>query len=259
MNGEKGKRKITILVVAIALVLTVSIVVSFLLSVNPNDQSGIQLPAASEQATVQTETEIIPTEEQFLEITGDNLKSVIETLNRADSYYRKLQIETIWSLGTGTQTVEVWCSGNKMKVVITNLDSGRVKHLLTDGDRVFIWYEGQDGLYEGKLNDTFTLDDLQMIPTYESIIDLPKEKISRSEYVALEDGKNCIFVEFQTELKDYVERYWISVDTGLLVQVSTLQNGEHTYRMYEVEMEQIPSTDDAFKYRFILPDGTELD
>lgn len=50
----------------------------------------------------------------------------------------------------------------------------------------------------------------------------------------------------------YVSRYWVNVDTGLLVAAERLQNDETIYRMGELSM----TVDPEFTDDFTLPDGT---
>ena len=98
-----------------------------------------------------------------------------------------------------------------------------------------------------------TADDEQSIPTYETILDLPMETIAAADYRST-SGINCIYVETAEDDLGYVQRYWVSVDTGLLVASERLQDGETIYRMASLTADlSTPSTD-----RFILPDGTVL-
>ena len=52
----------------------------------------------------------------------------------------------------------------------------------------------------------------------------------------------------------YTQRYWVGVETGLLVASERLLEGETIYRMASLTVDlSVPSAD-----RFILPDGTVL-
>ena len=65
---------------------------------------------------------------------------------------------------------------------------------------------------------------------------------------------NCIYVETVQDPEGYTQRYWVSVETGLLVASERLLEGETIYRMASLTADlSTPSTD-----RFILPDGTVL-
>ena len=50
----------------------------------------------------------------------------------------------------------------------------------------------------------------------------------------------------------YVSRFWVNVDTGLLVAAERQQDGETIYRMGELSM----VSDPTFTNDFTLPDGT---
>ena len=63
----------------------------------------------------------------------------------------------------------------------------------------------------------------------------------------------CLYVE-TGERDGYVQRYWVSVESGLLVGAEKLQNGETVYRAAE-RPEESPAVTTA---DFTLPDGTVL-
>lgn len=64
----------------------------------------------------------------------------------------------------------------------------------------------------------------------------------------------CVYVAVEVEDLSYVEEYWISVDTGLLVHAESRKGEEVFYRMsgYTVETPATPGQ------TFALPDGTVL-
>ena len=98
-----------------------------------------------------------------------------------------------------------------------------------------------------------TPDDEQVIPTYETILDLPVETIAAADYRSA-SGVNCIYVETAKDSYGYVQRYWVSVETGLLVASERLLDGETIYRMASLTADlSVPFVD-----RLILPDGTVL-
>ena len=70
----------------------------------------------------------------------------------------------------------------------------------------------------------------------------------------LKNALPCIYVEAAGEDGSSLSRYWVSVDSGLLVAAETLQEGETTYRMWETAIDLAPALTDEFT----LPDGTKL-
>lgn len=133
-----------------------------------------------------------------------------------------------------------------------SLSDGQVRHTITDGEITYIWYGSESSVYSAPAGD-ITPDDEQAIPTYETILDLPVEDIAAADYRSVSDV-NCIYVETVQDPEGYTQRYWVSVETGLLVASERLLEGETIYRMASLTADlSTPSTD-----RFILPDGTVL-
>jgi len=91
----------------------------------------------------------------------------------------------------------------------------------------------------------------QSIPTYEDVLDLSVEDITLADYRTISEV-NCIYVEVQQG--EYLLRYWVSVDTGLLVAAEKLAEDETVYRMGSLIIDQTEPTLEEFT----LPDGTIL-
>ena len=98
-----------------------------------------------------------------------------------------------------------------------------------------------------------TQDAEQGILTYEDILALPPERIAAADYRALE-GVNCIYVETEPDEAGYVERYWVSVSSGLLAAAERECDGAVVYRMAALTV----SYDDVDAEDFTLPNGTVL-
>ena len=114
-------------------------------------------------------------------------------------------------------------------------------------------YQKLPGAFGDEVRAALTQDAEQGILTYEDILALPPERIAAADYRALE-GVNCIYVETAEDDWGYVQRYWVSVDTGLLVVAERLQKGETVYRMAALEADQTAPPAETFT----LPDGTDL-
>ena len=84
------------------------------------------------------------------------------------------------------------------------------------------------------------------------MLDLPTAAIVQADY-RLVSEVNCIYVE-TAELDGGVLRYWVSVETGLLVAAERLVDGETVYRMGALTVDlSVPTAADL-----TLPDGTVL-
>ena len=184
-------------------------------------------------------------------VTPETVQTVIETLHRPDQYSRTIRVEQVWSGGSGSFETTVTVSGRWTRTDRT-LSDGQVRHTITDGETTYIWYNSESAVYSGPAGE-ITPDDEQAIPTYETILDLPVEDIAAADYRSV-SGVNCIYVETVQDPDGYTQRYWVSVETGLLVASERLLEGETIYRMASLTVDlSTPSAD-----RFILPDGTVL-
>ena len=182
-------------------------------------------------------------------VTPETVQTAIETLTRPRQYSRVIRVEQLWDGGSGSFETTVTVSGRWTRTD-RSLSDGQVRHTITDGEITYIWYGSESSVYSAPAGD-ITPDDEQAIPTYESILDLPVEDIAAADYRSVSDV-NCIYVETVQDPEGYTQRYWVSVETGLLVASERLLEGETIYRMASLTADlSTPSTD-----RFILPDGT---
>ena len=184
-------------------------------------------------------------------VTPETVQTAIETLTRPRQYSRVIRVEQLWDGGSGSFETTVTVSGRWTRTD-RSLSDGQVRHTITDGEITYIWYGSESSVYSAPAGD-ITPDDEQAIPTYETILDLPVEDIAAADYRSVSDV-NCIYVETVQDPEGYTQRYWVSVETGLLVASERLLEGETIYRMASLTADlSTPSTD-----RFILPDGTVL-
>lgn len=188
---------------------------------------------------------------QTVEVTPQTVQNVIATLARSDSYYREIGLETFWEGGSSLSTVQIWTDDGWSHIQQT-LPSGVVRHDLVGGDTLYYWYAGSQQ-YESAPADALSSDLAQRLPTYETVLDLDTESITAAGY-EIRNDQPCVCVEVTAEDLDLVERYWVSVDSGLLVSAETEQAGVLVYSM-TVYADTFPCPASA---SFALPDGTVL-
>lgn len=185
-------------------------------------------------------------------VTPATVQTAIETLARPELYRRTLSIQQVWSSGSGSWETIVTVSQPWTRTDRTLAD-GRIRHTITDGESTYIWYNTEPELFMAPAG-AITADAEQHIPTYEDVLLLPVRDIVAADYRTIGEQVNCIYVETAEDEYGYSLRYWVSVDSGLLVAAEKLQNGETTYRMWETAIDLAPSLRDEFT----LPDGTNL-
>ena len=187
-----------------------------------------------------------------VEVTVDTVQAVIASLDRSGSYYRQLSTQTFWPGGSGTTSVQVWVD-DEYTYTRSVLPSGQVRFYLTAQDTVYYWFSGSSTWLTAP-EDSLSPDLTQRIPTYEDVLALDTDAITDAGYGAYMDHP-CIFVEAVQDELDYLERYWISVESGLLIGAETSKDGQIVYSVQASSPIQTPCPTDTV---FALPDGTVL-
>ncbi len=185
-----------------------------------------------------------------VEVTPQTVAGVVATLARPESYYRELTVETFWPEGSSFSQVQTWQDGGWSHVRQT-IPSGVVRHDLTGEGVLYYWYDGFQS-YGQTPADERSSDLAQHIPTYETVLALDPDEILSAGYESRGE-LSCILVEVQHGRAR--QRFWISVDNGLLVSAESEEDGEIVYRMTAYAPVQSPCPSDA---SFALPDGEVL-
>ncbi|MCI8870834.1 MAG: hypothetical protein HFF39_09905 [Lawsonibacter sp.] len=191
---------------------------------------------------------------QRVEVTPETVQSVIAALSRQTSYYRELTVETYLEDGASVSSaVQVWADGGWTRT-IQPLPSGLIRHDLIGEELVYYWYAGDES-WRTAPADRVSADIAQHIPTYETVLHLPAAAITATGYE--QRGElHCIYVQVQSPVAGYEERYWVSVDSGLLVGAESLEDGVLVYSMSALTpAESLNPADEGI---FSLPDGTVL-
>lgn len=189
---------------------------------------------------------------QRVEVTTQTVTGVVATLARPASYYRELTVETFWDGGSSSTQIQVWTDGGWSHSRQT-LPSGVVRHDLTGEDTLYYWYDGS-AQYRQAPADEKSPDLAQRIPTYETVLELDPEDIISAGYETRGELP-CVFAEVRPKGARQLRRFWVSVETGLLVSAEIEEKGEVVYRMTAYSPVQTPCPADG---SFALPDGEVL-
>lgn len=233
------------------IVILVVLVVLLMLMSNLRRSSRVVLPDTGSAAE---SDENLPSGGDALtvvEVSPETVQAAVATLRRPESYSRSITVEYLWDGGSGTAEMTVSVSGRWSRIDRT-LPDGQVRHTVTDGETTYIWYNSENEVFAGAAG-TITPDMEQTVPTYEAVLELPMERITQADYRMVSDVR-CIYVETTEDEWGYAQRYWVSVDTGLLVVAERLQKGETVYRMAALSADLTAPAPALFT----LPDGTVL-
>ena len=187
-----------------------------------------------------------------VDVTPETVQSIVATLVRPDSYYRELTVETLWSGGSFSSSVPYW-QDRAWSHTRQDLASGAVRHDLSGPESAYYWYESSSA-WNALPADERSHDLAQHIPTYETVLDAAPEQITGTGYDDSRGGLPCIYVEVSAPGGERVDRYWISVESGLLISSETLEGEELLYRMTAYSPIQSCPSGTTFQ----LPDGTVL-
>ena len=188
-----------------------------------------------------------------IEVTPETVQSVIASMSRYQSYRRTVEIGYYWG-GDRSSTVsaEIWTDGGWTRCDAL-LTSGLTEHSILGGGSLWYWYDESTEYLQ--VPDSGGQEDLiQYVPTYEDVLQVEQTAIRETGYVE-KNGGPCIFVEVQRDDYDYLERYWISVTSGLLAAAETRKDGVVVYSMTSGDIVSPLGEETA---AFALPDGTIL-
>ena len=242
------RRKLSRAAVGFAGLIALVVVLMLANSLRPSPE--IELPSQEDEG-MQSEENSSGDGLTVVEIRPDTVQAAVATLERPETYRRELVVQQFWDNGSGTMENTVTVSGGWTRVDQT-LARDRIRHSVTDGRMTYIWYNSQRSVYAAQAGE-ISADMEQAIPTYEDVLDLSVEEISAANYQTL-SNMNCIYVETAADAYGYVLKYWVSVDSGLLVAAEKLLDGETVYRMWETSADLNPTIGSEFT----LPDGTDL-
>lgn len=244
------------LLIALAVIVLIAgaLLASFGRSLFGSDRPAIVLPSVETPEASSGGSSSVQGQGQYMpvSVTPATVQDVIATLVRTSSCSRDLTVETYWNGGSRSASVRFWTDGG-WTLTEQTLPSGDVRHDITGEGTLYYWYTGYD-TYRTMPADGQTSDLTQGIPTYETVLSIPAESIVDASYQTLEDI-SCIYAKVQAEGSPRTERFWVSVDSGLLVCAEAEESGTLVYRMTAFGPVTTPCPADA---SFTLPDGTVL-
>lgn len=248
---QKNRLLISIAVIAL---MVIALFTSFGRSLFILNPPSVELPSMDSSTGLGNVSSTPENSSQYqkVEVTPQTVQSVIATLERTDSYFRELTIETFWNEGGSSTLVQSWIDGD-WSLSRRVLPSGVIRHDLVGSNTLYYWYDGSRQ-YMSAPADGLSSDLSQRLPTYETVLELDPATITSAGY-ELRGELPCVYVEVTQEEFSMVERYWVSVDTGLLVSAETELDGQMTYRMTAYAPITAPCPATA---SFALPDGTTL-
>ena len=240
--------KPAVLVLAAVLILALLAAIVITQTARSRAEQAITLPGASYAPEEQPQTS---TGESLAEITPQNVQAVLaQTLARPTFYHQILTATLRADDFTRTQQIELWRQDALLQADITQDDS--VRHLLTDGQTLYVWYDDETAPSVITLDGSVNSDELLGVPTYEALTELPRTAITGAEVVSLTepDEPSCLFVScVQSGVR---QEYWVSLTSGLLCKQITYSGEEPMYTVEQTLSERLTAGDEAAQALFAL-------
>lgn len=248
---ERNNKSSLIYGLVLILIAFLVIVAVFLMS-DRSPRSDIQLPDEAPQVTDQTNFNSVGSN-GFVQITVDNVLSVVETLHRPKEYQQTVVVS--YGEEPDESDEKITCVTNGAVYRADFVRNGGTETLLTDGSTAWLWHSDDKHPVSVSVNGTVTIDDLMAIPTYELLLKEDPAKIVNADYVVLQDPLvQCVYVSVEED--DILREYWIELQTGLLFQATVTNEDQTVYSVYQESFELLSPEDEIFVSAFTLPDGS---
>lgn len=245
--------KYSVFFAAALIIIAFLFVVAVFLLTQKNQSSFITLP--EQQQEVSDSSSATGTEHKdFLQVTVENVLSVVETLQRPESYVQKIVV-FYDDATTPAKTVNLVSNRGKCRA-----DSDTVSGtstVVSDGKTVWMWHSDDMSPAKIDADSSVSMDDLIGIPTYESVLSEEPLTITDADYIVLpETADQCIYVTCQKE--NVLTEYWIGIESGLLLQASVSVDGIQIYNSYQESLEIVSPEDDSVQKSFVFPNGDPI-
>ncbi len=252
MEKQAGGRKSLGVVLVATLLVFLAILVVFLYQTRENHREGIILPTAPE-TNPEIPTESVETISPFITVDRENVAKVIATMTRPVAYRQTVELTTYSSQGNSTQTVTTWQNGQLQKAEVQG--KNMEKHLLTQGEKVWIWYGGDTDSVCLTLTDEITFENLLAIPTYETVAQLPVENIAKGSFLTDETGS---YLQVVTRPAPQEMVYTIDATTQLLVEAKGWREGLETMAFQQKELAILSPQDEQLVKQWMTPEGVDI-
>ncbi|NLO48070.1 MAG: hypothetical protein GX111_07125 [Clostridiales bacterium] len=237
-----SRRKMTVFTVGVAAAIVFMLIIALIYLNTPVETPKVSLPDNLSENILPSGNPTgginVGDDLKRIEVNPKTVQTAIATLERPESYYRLLTIERFWGDGEKAEyKIKVWVSDGNTKITVLQ-DGFDSQNILVTPEKIAIWYDGSQELYESVRWDgealLYTSDGYQQMLTYEDILMLDSNEIFDAGYKE-KNGDYYLYVLTKDELLGYQVTYYISIESGLLSYAEKLENGKAVYLMAVIE------------------------
>ena len=224
----------------------------FIGNIRQNTRDAIVLPDTAQ--SVQSESQPDENKPALLEVTRENVQNIVRSLHRPQYYHQTYTITRQMNGAVSETSAELWVADTRVCAVLTTA-SGE-KHILTDGETLYVWNAGDETVRKLAASQDATMDELIGIPPYDQVGAMPPASIPDGEFItaARYDYGQQLFAA--SEEGTVRRECWISLSYGLLTESILKSGGETIYDAIQTGLEILAAGDETFEDVFTLPDGT---
>lgn len=183
-----------------------------------------------------------------LEIDRTNVQDILAGLDRPSAYTSVWQVEYIWPGGSSKTERRMFVRDGYTKIEKYDAQNNLTQHQIDGPEHTFIWSPG--GPHSTYARGGINAEDEAALAAYETIGTLEPEEILFAEYLVWDDVP-CAYIESQQNSSFYVECWWVSLESGLLIRAEKKRDGEVKYRC-RLQSYEITSPGDEY---FRLPNN----
>lgn len=255
-----NKGKMTVFAVMAAVLLTSAIfIVFFITTTEGNNSPQIYLPPAptgsdSGNGGSILNPDISTDSKTLIEITPENVKKVIKSLGRPESYSSEITVEHFWTGGGSSVLRKIWVLDGIVRLRYFDQNGSPTENYICVDGYTYVWNEGSTA-YSIHAESDITADDLSQIPTYEDILTAEEEDILSAAYEYY-NNEPCVKTEITDEDSGYKRVYWVSLEKGILWGAEYYEDDIMVYRMSVPQASYSDTEPD--KTLFALPNGRNL-
>ncbi|MBR5479382.1 MAG: hypothetical protein IKU84_04320 [Clostridia bacterium] len=186
-----------------------------------------------------------------VEINKSNVLDIVSAMRRPDAYYVETKSESFFDATSSVSLRRRWVRDGISRIDILNTGGAVTMSTIYTDSTVYYWTPGSNRVLTMSRGN-FTANDEQMIMDYNSLLKLPKDSIIDAKLSRI-SGEQCIYAEAKNSF-GYIEKYWISTQTGLLISGQTLKDNKVIYSVSLIDLD-LTRPDD---YEFTLPNRTVI-
>lgn len=182
-----------------------------------------------------------------VDITKDNVQDIVSAMVRPTEYYVETKSESFYDNTSSVSLRRRWVRDGLSRIDILSAGGNVTMSTIYTDKNVYFWTPGSYRALEMSRGN-FSANDEQLLMDYTTLIKLPTENI-RTAALSRVNGEQCIYAE-AVNVHGYIEKYWISTQSGLLLLGQTFKGETLIYTIRLIELD-LTRPDDI---EFTLPD-----